>query len=288
MPGSTAAGVAATPAMTLAAYSRHSAPSDAVDALEGERRGVREVSRRGLGERRERFRTEPIRQVLMKADAVGIDRRAARPVRQPAVGPVERLERALPRRLFDNRAEIAGMHPAGAGDRALLVGGEAFDLPGRQEQVRKRDRRPPEDRSHGARPAFGSIEVHDVRELVGQHQPQPVFDVEIGARRPHRVDDDRVVGQRGRVAVGEVRLIGEHHVGAARRRHRQRLLERAPRLFGDDRQPLRQRVLPLVKVDDEVLGRQAAEAERRIERARGGRPRQRGEQHGDRARLQTH
>ena len=117
----------------------------------------------------------------MEADAVSVDTRTARPVGQPAVDPIERLERILTRRLADNRAEVAGVHAAEPGDRALLVGRDPLDLPRGQEQVGKRQRRPPEDRSRDSRPSFRPIEVHHVRKLVGEDQPQPV--VEVDTRR---------------------------------------------------------------------------------------------------------
>src|SRR4051812_31504182 len=106
----------------------------------------------------------------MKADTVRVDGRAAGPVGKAAVDSVERLEAMCSRGLIDDRAKIAGMEAPFAGDRALLVRRQAFDLPRRQEQIRKRKRRTAENTAEHPGPAFRSIEVDDMRELVGEDQ----------------------------------------------------------------------------------------------------------------------
>ena len=118
-------------------------------------------------------------------------------------------------------------------DDAFLVRREPFDLPQRQEDVGKYVERPTDDPARDPRPAFRAIEVHDVRELVDEREPQPVVEIELRARRPHGVDDDRVVRHRGRVAVREFALVGEHDVGDRRRAHAERTLEPAPCVLGD-------------------------------------------------------
>ena len=89
-----------------------------------------------------------------RSDRRGIDetqrrrRTAACPPGQSVRPPLTRSSGSsalLAGRLPFDRAEVAGVQPSFAGDRALFVGREPFDLPGRQEQVRKRERRPPED-----------------------------------------------------------------------------------------------------------------------------------------------
>ena len=116
----------------------------------------------------------------VESDAVGVHRGAARPVGQPAVDAVERLEARSPRRLADNRAEVARMKPAFAGDHALLVGREPFDLPRPAEtgsETRMRVR--PKIAADDPRPPFRPIEVNDVRELVGERDAQPVVEREV-------------------------------------------------------------------------------------------------------------
>ena len=201
----------------------------------------------------------------MEAGTVRVDRAAARPVGQAAVDAIERLETILPRGLADNGAEIARVQPSFAGDHALLVRRQPFDLPRREEEVRKCVRCAPEDSANDSRPACRAIEVHDVRELVREHQTHPVVELGTGSGRRHRVQDHGVVRHRRGVPVVQFGLIGEHDLRSARRCEAERPLERAPRLFGDARQPLRQPILSLVKVDDEMFGRQRAEPQRRVE-----------------------
>ena len=201
----------------------------------------------------------------MEVGAVRVRRRARGPVGQPAVHAIERLERARARRFADDRAKVARVHAPFAGDRALLVGRQPLDLPRRQIQIRKRVRRAAEDPARDARPPLRPIEVDDVCELVREGEAQPVVEHELRRRRPHRVDDDRVVGQRRGVAVRELGLIGEDDVRQTRRDDAERPLQRAPRLLGDCREPPGGALLIPIEVDDEVLGREDAECQRGIE-----------------------
>ena len=201
----------------------------------------------------------------MKADAIGVHRIATRPVGQSAVDPIERFEAMLPRCLADDGAEVARVQPPFTGDPALFVGRQPFDLPRRKEQVRKGVRRPAEDAARDARPAFRSIEVHDVRELVREYQAEPVVELGAGSGRRHRIEDHGVVRHRSGISIEQFGLVGEHDVCEARRGEAERLLERVPGLLGDSRQALRERVFTLMELDDEVLGRERAETQRRIE-----------------------
>ena len=79
---------------------------------------------------------------------------------------------------------------------------------------------------------------------------------ELGSRRRHRVQDDGVVRHRRRVAVEQLGLVGQHDPRPARRGQTERLLERPPRLFGDARQAPREPIFALMKIDDEMFGRQ--------------------------------
>ena len=108
---------------------------------------------------------------------------------------------------------------AAARHRTLLVSREPFNVPRRQEEIRKGHRRTAEDAAQHARPRFGTIEVDDVRELVGEDQPKPVVGLadEVRAGGPRRGDHDHVVGNRRREAVREFRLIDQNHVGACGR-----------------------------------------------------------------------
>ena len=217
----------------------------------------------------------------MKAGTVGVDGSAAGPVGQPAVDAVEWLEPPLQRGLRHDREKVAGVQPSFARDRALLVGREPLDLPLRQEDVGEGVRRASEDISSDPRPAFGAIEVDDVRELVREEQAQPVVRLRVRSRRRDRVEDHGVVRHRRRVAVEQLGLIGEHDLRPARGGHAQPPLERAPGVLGDDGQALREPVLALVEVDDEMLGRKGAEAERGIEERGAARGAPAGEQEDD-------
>src|SRR5207245_4895853 len=105
------------------------------------RRAVWDWPCRCARERGERLAAESIDEIFMEPDAVGVGRGAGGPVGEPAVDAVERLQHAAARRLADNRAEIAGVQPALARDGALLVGRDPLDLPRREKNVWKRDRR---------------------------------------------------------------------------------------------------------------------------------------------------
>src|SRR5439155_4687838 len=116
-----------------------------VDACEDTRGRERHAPCRRVGELRERLGAEPIGEVLMKAETVRVCAVAVRPVGQPAVDAVERLESAGERRLADDRAEVARVQPAVSGNDTLLVRGEPFDVPLREEEIRKGDLHPSED-----------------------------------------------------------------------------------------------------------------------------------------------
>ena len=196
----------------------------AIDALEHAGRGVRDASRRRIGQLRERVGAEAIGQVLMEAQAVGVRRVTFGPVGQASVDPVDRLEHVLACCFTQNCAKIAGVQPPLAGERAFFIRREAFDLPDRQIQVRKTDRHAAEEPPDRSRPALRSIEVNDVRELVCEDQAQPIVDLanELVSCRPGGRHDDGVVRHRRRGAVGQFRLIDEHDVGPRRRLHAER------------------------------------------------------------------
>ncbi len=135
---------------------------------------------------RQLFGTESVGEVLMEANAVSVWTLPGGPIGEPTVDAVERLERVLTCRLVDDHAKVASVQPSFAGDRAFFVGRQPLDLPRWQEQIRKGDDGSSEDVSHDPRPAFRPIQVHDVRELVGDHQAQPVVGREFGTTRPGR------------------------------------------------------------------------------------------------------
>ena len=167
------------------------------------------------------------------------------------------------------------MQTAFAGDHALLVRRETLNLPGREKDVRKGQRRPAEHRANGSGPAFGSIEVQDVRELVREREAQPVVGVELAAARPHRVNHDRVERQGRGVSVGDLGLIREHDVRERWGHGAEPLIERAPRVFRDGRQPDGHAILTLMKVNEKVLRGQDTKPQAGVEQggpaARGGR-----------------
>ncbi len=148
-----------------------------VDMHEGRRGQVRDATGGGLGERRQRLGAKPVGEVLVEAEAVRVNALACRPIGQAAVDPVDGLETSLAGRLANDGAELAGMETAFSRDRALFISGQPLHLPERQEQIRECVRRAPEDVARDARPPFGSIEMHDVRELVREQEPQPVIEV---------------------------------------------------------------------------------------------------------------
>src|SRR5207302_6902890 len=111
-----------------------------------------------------------------------------------------RVEPLRPRIFLDDRLEVAGMEAAFTRYDALFVGREPFDLPDREKKIRKGEWHPSKRAADDTRPALGSIEVHDVRELVREDQAQPIVGIadEIGSGRPDRCDDDRVARKRRR------------------------------------------------------------------------------------------
>ncbi len=241
-----------------------------VHLAEDARRRVRDAPCGRLRELAELLFAVVLREIGVKADPVGVLREAVGPVGQPAVDAIERLQRARPRRFVDDRREVSRVQATVTGDRRFLVRRESFYLPARQEQIRERVRHASEDIAGDARPTLRAIEMDHVCELVGEDERQPVVEAadEFGAGGPDRVDDNRVARQHVRVAVRHLGLIDEHHVCQRRRFGAERTLELAPRLFGDDREPPGHAVLALMEVDEEVLGRQAAERVQRIEERR--------------------
>ncbi len=161
----------------------------------------------------------------MEANAVGVNRRAARPVGQAAVDAIERFEATLSRAFLNDGEEVSRVKPPFAGDRTLLVRRQTFDLPLRQKDVRERNRRAAEDPSNDPRPAFRAIEVDDVRELVREDQTQPVIEIRAGSRRRHGVQDHGVVRHRRGVAIEQLGLVRQHHPRPARRGQTERLFE---------------------------------------------------------------
>ena len=160
------------------------------------------------------------------------------------------------------------MQTALAGHRAFFIRREAFDVPDRQKEVGKRERHSAEHCAHDARPALGSIQMHDVRELVGEDDPQPIVGMpdEVRSRRPCGCDDDRVAGERHGVAIRKLGLIDQDDVRERRRLRAERPLQCVPRFLGNRCETRGQTILALMKIDHEVVGWQDAEAINRIEK----------------------
>ncbi len=239
----------------------------AVNPLEDPRPGVRHAPRRGIGQRGDRRGAEPVREVLMESETVGVRAEASRPVQQPAVDAVDWRRQVPAGRLVDDCTKAAVMQSSLARNRAFFIRREAFDLPDRQIQIREDEGLASEHGTQRARPALRSIEMRDVRELVGEHEPQPVVEVadELRPGRPRGVDHDRVVGHgRGR-AVGLLGLIDENNMRQRRRPDAQRLLQSPPGILGDDAESAGESIFALVEMDDEMRRAQRAKPERGIE-----------------------
>ncbi len=170
-------------------------------------------ARRAIPARSDRQGRREIRGRTRRSAATG-------PVGESAVDAIERLQRPCPGGLALDGAEVPRMQPSLSGHRALLVGGEALDLPDGKKQVRKRDGRPAEDVAHDSSPSFRSIEVDDVSEFVGEDQAEPVVGAadELPAARPGGGDRDGVVRQGRCRSVCQLPLIGQHDVRQPRRR----------------------------------------------------------------------
>jgi hypothetical protein len=224
-----------------------------------------EPASRRVGQRFHACRPETVRQVLMEVRAVRIRGVAVRPVVETAAGAIDRLEQPPARRHVDERAKVPGGDPALTRHPTLLERREPFDLPGRQEEIGEHQRRASEDPAHAAHEAPRSIEMQDVRVLVGERDLQPVGRVadRFLTRRRHGGDLDRIVWKRVRPAVRHVGLIDEDHLHPAAR-HPERRLELRAQALRDRGEPARQRVLALVGVDVEVRGPVGAETETRI------------------------
>ena len=196
----------------------------------------------------------------------------ARPGGQAAVDAIERQEGAVPRRFTLDRAKVSGVQPSHRGQPALFERCQAFDLPCRQQEIRKRERRPAKHRTHPARPAARSIEVDDVGVLVREDQLEPVVRVadQFRAGRGGGADGDGVIRNRRRPAVGELRLVDQDDVRFRLHRHAERRLQPEPRLLRNSRHPGGEAFLSAMKVDDEVLGRDRPEPQPWIESGRRG------------------
>ncbi len=241
-----------------------------VHAWEDPRTGVGHPAGGGLGQYRQLLGTESVNEILMEPGAVGVRGLAARPVHKAAVDAIEGLERTLPRGFILNGPEVSVEQAPFAGDGAFFVGREAFDLPGRQIEIRKGKRHAPKDIPDYARPALRTIEVRDMRELMGKHQPQPVVLVADQFRTggPRGGQHDSVVGDRCGRPSRLLGLIREDDVREQRRLHVEPLPDRLPRLFRDDSETTREAILALVKIDDEVRRSDRAKAEGRVEKGR--------------------
>ena len=242
----------------------------AIDAFEDGRGRKRHAPRSRVGEIGQRRGAEAVGEVLMKTKPVCVRGVAARPVGEAAVHPVERLQGTSTRGFAENGGEIAGVHAPLAGEGAFLVRRDAFDLPDRKIQVRKRDRRAAKNVPEHPGKTFGSIEVHDMGELVREHEVQPIVDVadEFVSGRPGGRDDDGIVRHRRGGSVGKLGLIDEHDVRSCRRRDPEPFAERRPGLFRNSGEPARERFSALVEMDGEMVRADRAKPQRRIEKAR--------------------
>src|SRR5690242_9245145 len=110
------------------------------DAKERARPQEGQTPRGCVGKLAQLVLAKAIDQVLMEPQSVRVRRQTARPVGESAVHTIERLETAGARRFTLDGAEVSRMKAPLAGEGALFEGGEPFDMPRRQEQVRKRQR----------------------------------------------------------------------------------------------------------------------------------------------------
>src|SRR5207247_9995157 len=106
---------------------------------------------------------------------------------------------------------------------------------------------------------------------VREPEPQPVVVVadELDACGPRGSDDDGVVRQESGMAVRDLALIDQHDMRSARRRDPEGLPEPRPRFFRDGGEPCGEVVFALMKVNDEMVGRDRAKPQRRIEKGNG-------------------
>jgi len=86
------------------------------------------------------------------------------------------------------------------------------------ERIRKRRPKTAQHVAHRERHAARLVEMHDVEELVRQHQLEPVAVLQQLAFVGRRKKDPRVIERQGRgKAVREVGGVEQHHVGARAR-----------------------------------------------------------------------
>ena len=94
--------------------------------------------------------------------------------------------------------------------RALVVGGDAFDGPGRLPQIGEEQRIAPEDVAQHVRSAAHFVQMESMRQFVGKQHLQPDTVVQQFAVVGRREEDGALVErQRGGVTVGDVEFI-EH------------------------------------------------------------------------------
>jgi hypothetical protein len=192
----------------------------------------------------------------------------AEQVRRLAARPgIERVDRLVLLREAPVERRHPQHHPrvgvaAAAEGRALglLVRGEALDHPRHREAVREKERRPAEQRAARAPDAARFLEVHGMRELVAQHQPQPALVVAeaVAAVRRHRTDRHQRVGQRRREPVRQVVGVDDHELDAAELRAVARLVVRQD-LARDRGGRARQLFEALVEVNRDPVGVDRAE-----------------------------
>src|SRR5262245_9569472 len=116
--------------------------------------------------------------------------------------------------------------------------------------------------------------------LVGEHQPKPVVgsanELRSGWRRSG--DVNRVVTQRSCPAGSRVGLIRENYLGEWGRNGAKGLAHLRPNVLGDRRQPDRECLLALMKMNREVRRTQRSKAQHRIEWGCEGAPKSGGQQ----------
>ena len=140
---------------------------------------------------------------------------------RPGLERVDRLvflgEVTLERRGANHHQRVRVPPAAEGGELGLLVGGQPLDHPRHREGVREEDGRSAHELSPEAPEAPRLLEVHGVRELVGQHEAQPAFVVAevVGAVRRHRTDGDEGKRQRRGVAVRLVVGVDDHDLDPA-------------------------------------------------------------------------
>ena len=136
---------------------------------------------------------------------------------RPFVEAVDRLvfarELPLAGRRPPHHARVGVAAAAEGGPLRLLVDRETLDHPGGGEDVREEVGGAPEELAAEAHHAARGLQVHDVGELVGQHQAQPALEVAevVGPVGGHGADVHERVGQGRGVAVRIVVGVGQDH-----------------------------------------------------------------------------